>query len=135
MGDFEDFWGEPISVYSRQMAISDGILVDINVVAKEICEQLFPDVSVAFTAAIWADVQKAIHDPKYGNDLLGVLWDILYMVRDPLTKAVKSGEDQVVFRVIITGIRRRTIQNYKAVIGFCDDGERLALTIMMPGED
>lgn len=135
MSDFDDFWGEPISVYSRQMAISDGTLVELNVVAKEIVDQLFPGVSVAVTESIWRDIQKATSDPKHGNDLLGVVWDMLFMAREPLFKAIKQKELQVNFQVIITGISRRTLQNYKVVAGVCDDGIRPAITIMMPEED
>ena len=26
----DDFWGEPISIYTRQQAIEDGVLVDVS---------------------------------------------------------------------------------------------------------
>lgn len=135
MREIDVFWGDPISVYSRQMAISDGTLVEINTVAKEIVDQLYPGVSVAVTESVWRDIEKSISDPKFGNDLGGVVWDVLWMCREPLFRAIKQKKVQVNFQVIITGISRRTLQNYKVVASVCDDGVRPALTIMMPEED
>lgn len=135
MSEFDDFWGKPISVYSRQMAISDGTLIELNVVAKEVCNQMYPGVSIVVTSAVWNDIEKAVANPSSGNDINGVVWDIFSVMREPLFNAIKRGEVQVDIKVIITGISRRTLQFYKVVADVCDDGKRPALTIMMPGED
>lgn len=135
MSVYDDFWGKPISVYSRLMAINDGTLIELNTVAREVCDQMYPGVSVAVTSSVWDDIQKAVANPTAGNDVNGVVWDIFSVMREPLFAAIKRGEVQVDIKVIITGISRRTLQFYKVVAGTCDDGERPALTIMMPGED
>jgi hypothetical protein len=67
-----------ISTYSRAQAIDDGVLVDLmqDEQTAKLCREhyKFP---IACTAALWELIQQAISNPKHGNDLLGVLHDIL----------------------------------------------------------
>jgi len=71
-GFFSD--AEIISVYSREQAIADGLLVDVSGCSE--CQQngfLYP---VALTRAVW---DQFVEVPKgvIGQDLAGRLWDIL----------------------------------------------------------
>lgn len=45
-----DFFGEPVSTYTREQAIRDGVLVDVSALASESGFKM----PVALTAAVWA---------------------------------------------------------------------------------
>jgi hypothetical protein len=62
--------------YTRQEAIADGILIDVTDTAKE-AGFSYP---VALTTAVWADY-VAVPDGVEGQDEVGRLWDILWMLR------------------------------------------------------
>lgn len=133
MTENDDFWGEPIAVYSREMAFADGVLVDLNVVAPDICRQLFPTVSVACTAALWAVIQEALEQVSDGNDLNGIIWDVLWMSRQCVVGVLS--EDVWLFHVMVKQNRKHRILTLKAEKHVCDDGVRPAITIMMRNED
>jgi hypothetical protein len=92
-----------ISSYSRAQAIDDGVLIDLmqDEQTAKLCREhyKFP---IACTAALWQLVQQAISNPKYGNDLLGVLHDILWMSRRN-KKAVSNDGCTWLFQVLISG--------------------------------
>ena len=56
--DADDVFGEPISVYTRQQAIEDGVLVDVTAWASSGPEGMLGGftVPVAFTQSLWATV-------------------------------------------------------------------------------
>jgi hypothetical protein len=76
MQELTDFYGEPISVYTRAQAIEDGILVDVTEWASP--NQMMGGFTcpVAFTKAVWAKIEKP---SKSGEDLRGRAHDILWM--------------------------------------------------------
>jgi hypothetical protein len=51
---FDDFWGEPIHVYTRQQAIEDGVLVDASSGILEVVslQHFGPKAHVAMTAGL-----------------------------------------------------------------------------------
>lgn len=51
-----EFWGEPIHVYTRAQAIADGVLVDATPWAQGIFK-----IPVALTAALWAVLEDVAH--------------------------------------------------------------------------
>ena len=120
-----------ISVYTRQDAINDGVLVDLmpgelaNVVRQH---YKYP---IACTASVWSIIETAVTNPKCYNDYAGVLHDILYMSKVSYTP---QGDDTRLFTVIITGVGRRKYHRFKIVCGPGDLGEPV-LTIMLPDED
>jgi hypothetical protein len=123
-----------ISTYSRAQAIDDGVLIDLmqdDVIAK-LCREhyKFP---ITCTATLWALIQQAISNKKHGNDLLGVLHDILWMSRRN-KKAVSNDGCTWLFEVIITGTGIKKIRTLKLVLGQGDDEEPV-LTLMISGED
>src|SRR4051794_6278793 len=72
----DDFFGEPISSYSRADAIADGSLVDVSELAKEVGFKC----PVALTAAAWGGcVAWDAEDSKrqVAQDEAGRLWDVL----------------------------------------------------------
>ncbi len=125
---------ELISTYSRAQAIDDGVLVDLmqDEQTAKLCREhyKFP---IACTAALWGLIQQAISHPKHGNDLLGVLHDILWMSRVN-KKAVSNDGCTWLFQVLISGTGQKRLHTLKLVLGQGDD-EDPVLTLMMSGED
>lgn len=133
MSTLEDLFGPPISVYTREQAIDDGILVDARAGA-------FADMTrqhrvsrapggVFMTASLFGLIERAVKAPRWLNDFRGVWHDVLTMAdwyRAPL-RAVDRG--RATFRVKITGTGRRSLHT----LAVAWDGE--AFTFMLPKED
>lgn len=121
---------EIIRSYSRAQAIEDGVLVDLTALAPGVCRQhyRFP---VACTAAVWSIIDRAIKNPKWANDINGVVHDLLWMSR---CRSNRLDERTLLFEVIIRGAGRRSVFKFKLVCGPGDDREPV-LTLMSPEED
>ena len=91
----DDFWGEPISSYSRAEALSDGELVDVSEMAKE-AGWKYP---VAITAALAGACTPTEDEEALGQSFAGRLWDVLWMAF--LAAKQSKGADTIRFRVII----------------------------------
>jgi len=113
-----------ISVYTREDAQNDGVLVDLmQGDLGDVCRQHYK-YPIACTASVWNIISAAVNNPKHCNDYAGVLHDILS----------PQGDDTRLFTVIITGVGRRKYHRFKIVCGPGDLGEPV-LTIMLPDED
>lgn len=121
------FWddAEVISIYSREQAIADGVLVDVTPTGKEAGFK----VPVAVTAAVWAILDPSQDDAARGQSATGRLWDVLMMLR-----ANARNDDTVLFDVLIAESDKHRTQPLKAVIGPGDDVAPV-ITIMLPNED
>lgn len=122
---------EVIHSYTRAQAIEDGVLWDMmQEPTAEVCRQhyKFP---IAATAAVHEIVNKAVFNPRICNDYKGVVHDMLWMSR---VMKRKIDESTVMFRVKITGAGRKSLYDFKLVVGPGDNGEPV-ITIMLPGED
>jgi len=89
----DDFWGEPISVYTAEQAVEDGYLADVSEIAKE----------MGFKWPV--RISSAVHDlctPPKSNKIQsyqGRLWDVLYLAKLAISR---SNDDQMaVFKVKI----------------------------------
>jgi len=125
-----------IDTYSRQEAIEDGVLVDATVGdLAEVTRQHFK-VPVAMTAAVWDLVEKAVLNPRHGNDRKGVWHDICSVLRTTISRQpAETSSSELLFRVIVTGVHpTQTLQSLKAIMGPDDDGGP-CLTILLPEED
>jgi len=121
----DEVFGDYISVYTRQQAIEDGILIDVSSVAKEAGIK-FP---LALTRAVW---MKYVEVPPNVTcqDEQGRLWDIVWMFK----KQIQAG-DQMTFKVYVrNSAGRPRLETLKAVCGPGDDAEPV-ITIMLPNED
>ena len=140
----EDFFGPPISIYTRADALSDGMLVDVSEMAREAKFRI----PVAVTTSVW---EECIYWPEdeangYGQSTDGRLWDVLFLAHCEIASA--RGIDQYLenkLNVIprgtkpentgaiddFTGAELRTL---KINIGPGDNGEPV-ITIMQPNED
>lgn len=118
--DMLAFWGEPISVYTREQAIEDGELVDVTEWASATSGFLGGfTCPVAMTRSVFA-----LCEPPKGSmqDLRGRAHDVLWMCR---CAARGCRSDRLTFKVLM-GRRYVTL---RAVI----DGD--GVTIMRPEED
>jgi hypothetical protein len=123
-----------ISTDSRAQAIKDGVLIDLmqDDQTAKLCREhyKFP---IACTAALWELIQQAISNKKHGNDLLGVLHDILWMSRRN-KKAVSNDGCTWLFQVLISGTGQKSLHTLKLVFHQGDDEEPV-LTLMVSGKD
>ncbi len=77
MQNMTEYFGEPISIYTRAQAIEDGVLVDVSVTAREAGFK-FP---VAVTRTVWDGYVVPDSRARYYQDEMGRLWDILSVLR------------------------------------------------------
>lgn len=67
-----DMPSDVIFAYTREDALSDGVLVDLGEYgSKEIYKH-----PVACTSAVWSLIEQAVNNEKYCNDFNGVVWDL-----------------------------------------------------------
>jgi len=126
-----DLW-PVIAAYSRAQAIEDGVLVDLmQDKMAEVARQHYKH-PIACTAAVFEIMQKAVENERHGNDYAGVLHDMLWMSR--CYGRGQMGQSTVRFRVKITGAGRKSLYDFKLVIGPGDDASPV-ITIMLPEED
>ena len=140
----EDFFGPPISIYTRADALSDGMLVDVSEMAREAKFRI----PVAVTTSVW---EECIYWPEdeangYGQSTDGRLWDVLFMAHCEIASA-RGNEQDLEYKLNViprgtkpentgaiddfTGAELRTL---KIKIGPGDNGEPV-ITIMQPNED
>ena len=128
----ENVFGAPISVYTRQQAIEDGVLIDMmQGEPGEVSRQHYK-YPIACTAGLFGLMRQAVEHPRWCNDYLGIWHDILTMSKS--TYAKKLGRSTVLFEVRITGTGCRCVHSLRLVVGPGDDLEPV-ITIMLPDED
>ena len=116
---------EVISVYSREQALADGVLVDVSPMAREAGFK----VPVATTASLSALLDPSPDDAALGQSFEGRLWDVLMVLR-----ANARAGDTVHFDVIVASGGKQQRVTMKAVIGPGDNAEPV-ITVMLPTED
>lgn len=133
MTTISEFFGEPISSYSRAQAIEDGILVELPTEITKEAGLRFP---VAVTRAVYCDLIE-VH-PKASeacNDLSGRTWDVLWMLKNAIPR---SNGSEIRFSLYAVRREQRSIRpqqvSLKAVCGPGDEMEPV-ITIMFPEED
>ncbi|MBT3067332.1 hypothetical protein KKO72_10955 [Rhodoferax sp. U11-2br] len=127
-------FGSVVFGYSRAQAISDGVLVDVSVMAKEAGFS----VPVALTSAAWSDcVEWGDRDSsrQTHQDESGRLWDVLWIAHLAARLAQGGTVAFTLYRVPRGGRgrmpRKVTLHMH---IGPGDAAEPV-ITVMMPGED
>lgn len=126
-----ELFGDPIHTYTRADALNDGTLIDLNIAAPSVCAQHLR-MHLACTAAVWNLFERAVLNERYGNDLNGILHDVLTMWR--LAFYRQDDSQSALFNVIITGAGPRQRHTLKMKVDAGDNGEPV-LTLMMPDED
>ena len=127
------FFGEPVSVYTRQQAIDDGFLVDVSDTSEAIeCGFRVP---VCLTSTVWESFVAWPEDVG-GQDEKGRLWDVLFMAQDAIRRSKKGGE-QIMYKLSCVpkndpSLTAKEVE-LKLVSGPGDNGEHV-ITIMKPNE-
>ena len=125
---------EIIYSYTRNQALADGVLIDLNQVIP-IHESGFK-YPIACTSTVWAIISEAVNNKKYFNDIKGVVWDIMWMLKCQILKGNSTNE--VCFQVIITGTEEKkdadNLYTFKSLCHPGDAGEPV-ITVMLPDED
>lgn len=125
--DMSEFFGEPISVYTRQQALDDGVLVDVTATASEAGIMIH----TAITAALEADIRDLSGvQCETGQSYEGRLRDVIFVVA---VEGRKQTEPQFTYKIEMP-VGSKILYEIKAVIGPVDDGEPV-LTLMKPDED
>lgn len=138
----EEMVGPVIFSYTRQQALSDGVLVDVTATAHEAGFRC----PVALTATVWGLIE-AVPPAVSWQDRDGRLWDVLWMAF--LAARRSRGASYLTFEVILATLENTPpadqfdedtweldgqLMTLKAVAGPGDHGE-MVVTIMLPGED
>ncbi|WP_186106560.1 DUF6573 family protein [Burkholderia gladioli] len=134
LDDLSAIFGEPVSIYTREQAISDGVLIDVSATARE-AGFLIP---VAITLAAfddcvaWTDSDSKRQTPQ---DESGRLWDVAWMAYVAARNAKGDRCPFSFYRVPPDGRSTRPkLTTLHLHIGPGDGGEPV-ITILMPGED
>ena len=130
MNPIENIFGAPIDIYTRQQAISDGVLVDLMRDDLGTVSRQHYKHPVACTVGVFSLMKKAVEHPSWCNDYSGILHDILTMSKH----GRMLDRSTVIFTVIITGTGRKRTHSMKLTVGPGDDLEPV-ITIMLPDED
>jgi hypothetical protein len=139
-----ELFGEPISVYTRRQAISDGVLVDVSEVAREAGFSI----PVALTAAVhadcvvWTDEDEKRKSQGTGQDEAGRLWDVLWMASAAIRRrrAAAPGDNPSTLGFQLLRVPREgrgvlpRLVTLDVHVG-PGDGLEPVVTILQPGED
>ncbi len=136
--ELSDLFGEPICTYSRAQAIEDGVLVDLM---QGKWSELARNAGILYPVAMTAEafgryVELSEAAKQTGNDEMGRLWDVLWMLRHAIKRA-KDGPSQseILFTFYcVTDRTKPTRHTLKAVCGPDDDGSP-CITLMLPEQD
>ncbi len=90
----DDFWGEPIHVYTRAQAIADGVLVDVTPWAQGIFK-----IPVVLTSALWAVLEDIPHPPEDNSVVSARAREVLAAAA--VAGAAKQDSDRATFTMLL----------------------------------
>lgn len=125
----DSFGDDVISVYTRQDAINDGVLVDVTETAKKMGFR-YP---VAVTNTVWGIIENIPPSKQGIEDVEGRLWDVLWMSKVAIRTSRAEETSMIPFDVYLRSGRKKKF-TFKIVCGPGDYAEPV-LTIMLPYED
>ncbi|WP_140722460.1 DUF6573 family protein [Pseudomonas sp. Hp2] len=131
----DEFWGKPISVYTRAQALADGVLVDLTEMAKPFGFKI----PLACTGTVWRSLDwPAGHKPGLGQSTAGRVHDALTMARLAANAAAQAGESTVDFDMLLVPVsgdaETPRVVKLRLTVSGGDSGEPV-LTLMYPGEE
>ncbi|HEL5321650.1 TPA: hypothetical protein UOJ11_001311 [Stenotrophomonas maltophilia] len=131
----EEFWGKPISIYTRAQALADGVLVDLTDTARNYGFKI----PFSCTEAVWQSLDwPAGHKPGGGQSTAGRVHDVLVIARLAANGAARAGASVADFDVLMVPTRGQSVEpeavRLRLMVSAGDNGEPV-LTLMYPGED
>jgi len=131
MNTNESIFGEVIYAYTRKQAIADGFQVEVSKTAQEAGIR-FP----VFITRTAFDAYVTVPPNVSGQDEAGRLWDVVWMLRFAIRKAV-SGQSRLPFALYVRNDNRAAkLVKLVAMCGALDiDDPQPAITITLPDED
>ena len=126
-----DPFGPVIYTYSRSQAVADGFQVEVSKVAEEAGNR-FP---VFLTRSVYDNFVR-VPSGVTGQDEAGRLWDIVWMLRFAIRKAL-PGQARLPFALYVRNDSKSPrLIKLVAMCGALDiDDPHPAITIMLPDED
>lgn len=131
-----ELFGPVIYAYTREMALKDGVLIDVSETAMEAGIK-FP---VAVTQAVWnqyIEWESGDNEKQTYQDQSGRLWDVVWMARHGIIGA-KGQATEILFELYCIPRDGQSKQakptTLKIILGPGDHGEAV-LTILLPNED
>lgn len=124
-----------ISLYSREDAIRDGVLISVD---PGICKEAGIRFPVAITDHLWGYVSPDTLDVMPGQSVTGRLWDLLWMFAQAARRG--SGGDRLRFKIVFLMLAADRVLPHTevvtvlAVCGPGDEGEPV-ITLMLPEDD
>lgn len=128
MTTLTEIFGEPIHVYTRAQAIADGVLVDLNLAAPDVCRQHYK-YPIACTAAVWNMIERAVEN---GADIPGTVHDLLWMSRVCVSR--RFSDCTSLFECALVTGEGTEFYTFKMMCGPGDEAEPV-ITLMLPEED
>lgn len=121
---------ELVHTYTREQAISDGVLVDLS--SNHPNETRMFKWNVACTSTVWALIERAAE--KDHTEVAVYVWDVCYMALTAIRAMRDSGNPELYFKVCLPlREREKKLKLVSGPIGFNDPTP--CLTIMLPEED
>lgn len=114
--------------YSRWQAITDGVLVDVSLPAREAGIKFH----TALTRRLWDTINPNEQQKEWGQDYRGRLWDVLFMFAQAARNTSGALLEYKVL-MVMDKVEPEEI-TLKSVCGPGDDAEPV-ITIMFPDED
>ena len=125
-----DFWREPIHIYTRADALTDGVLVDATAAAREASFRG----PVALTQNIWADVNDLSgRHVSAGQSPEGRLWDLFFMAAHAARRPKNHDTNEFIYSLVMP-VGAGNDYRARCHIGPGDKGEPV-VTILRPDED
>ena len=120
-----------ISLYTREQALADGVLVDVSAPAQAVGFR-WP---VALTRAVWEDfITPAPQESQEGQRGNGRLRDILWRARFA-AQANTADREAVLFQVLLRSEAQPKPVTLQLVLSFASPAGGPCLTILLPEED
>jgi len=122
---------EIIYAYTRAQAVADGVQVEVTKTAQE-AGLRYP---VFLTRAVY-DAYVTVPPNVTGQDEMGRLWDIFWMLRFAILRSRSHTDRLPVALYVRNDNTRAKLIKLIAQCGPCDiDDPSPAITVMLPGED
>ncbi|MBA4148496.1 MAG: hypothetical protein H0X66_10320 [Verrucomicrobia bacterium] len=127
----ESPFGEIIYSYTRKQAVADGVQIEVTKTAQEAGIK-FP---VFITRAVF-DTYVAIPEGVTGQDEVGRLWDIIWMLRYAIQNS-REGAERIGVPLYVwnDNIRARLVKLIAVCSALDIDDPQPAITVMLPDED